>query len=90
MSCGVPCKVFRDTAPFGYGTYSIQAGHVMGDREYPSVLTQSAVFFYDSSGQVQQADIRFHARLLAVDVYPLMVVEVCTDIFLTQIAHIGE
>ena len=53
MSSLVPCKVFRDTAPFGYGTYSIQAGHVMGDREYPSVLTQSAVFFYDSSGQVQ-------------------------------------
>ena len=58
MSSLMPCKVFRDTAPFGYGTYSIQAGHVMGDRENPSVLTQSAVFFYDSSGQVQQADIR--------------------------------
>ena len=86
----MPCKVFRDTAPFGYGTYSTQAGHVMGDRENPSVLTQPAVFFYDSSGQVQQADIRFHARFLAVDVYPLMVVEVCTDVFLTQIAHIGE
>ena len=90
MAALVPCKVFRDTAPFGYGTYSIQAGHVMGDRKNPSVLTQSAVFFYDSSGQVQQADIRFHTRLLAVDVYPLMVVEVCTDIFLSQIAHIGE
>lgn len=62
----------------------------MGDRENPSILTQFTVFFYDSLGQIQQADIRFHARLLAVDVYPFMVVEVCTDIFPSQIAHIGK
>lgn len=39
---------------------------------------------------VEQTDVGHHACLLAVDVYPLVFVEVGADILFRQVAHIGE
>ena len=90
MSSLMPRDMLRDAATFGNGTYSVQTGHVVGNGKYPSVLTQSPVFVDNPLGDVKQADIGNHARFLTVDVDPLMVVEVGSDIFLCEIAHIGE
>jgi len=61
-----------------------------GFSKYLAVLTQSPVFVDNPLSDVKQADIGNHARFLTVDVNPLMVVEVGSDIFLCEIAHIGE
>ncbi len=90
MAALMPGDVLGDTAPFGDGTYSVKAGIVVRCGEYPAVLTQSAVFFNDASGQVEQADVGFNSRLLAVDVYPLVVVEVGADVLFAEVAHIRE
>ena len=86
----VPRDMLRDAATFGNGTYFVQTGHVVGDGKYPSVLTQSPVLVDNPFGDVKQTDIGNHARFLTVDVDPLVVVEVGSDIFLREIAHIGE
>ena len=90
MSCGVPCDVLGDAATLGDGSNSVQAGHVMGDGEYPAVFTQSPVLVDNPLGDVKQADVGNDTRLLAVDVDPLVVVEVGSDILLREIAHVGE
>ncbi|EYA64048.1 hypothetical protein M139_4668, partial [Bacteroides fragilis str. S23L24] len=35
--------MLRDAAPFGDHTDSLQAGHIVGDGEYPAILAQPAV-----------------------------------------------
>ncbi len=90
MSSLVPGDVLGDAAPFGDGTYSVKAGIVVRHGEYPAVLTQSTVLVYDTTGQVEQADVGFNSRLLAVDVYPLVVIEVGADILFAEVAHIRE
>ena len=62
----------------------------MGNGKYPAVFAQSPVFVDNPLGDVKQADVGNDTRLLTVDVDPLMVVEVGSDIFLCEIAHIGE
>lgn len=79
-----------DAATFGDGTDSIQAGHVVRNRKYPAVLTQSPVFVDNPFCYVKQADVGHHACFLAVDVYPLVVVKVGADIVFRQVAHVGE
>ena len=37
-----------------------------------------------------RADVGHHARFLAVDVYPLVFVEIGTDILFREVAHIRE
>ena len=50
----MPCDVLGDAATLGDGSNSVQAGHVMGGREYPAVFTQSpGIFGYPLWG-VQQ------------------------------------
>ena len=62
----------------------------MRNRKNPAVFAQPPVFVDDALRYVEQADIGHHARFLAVDVYPLMFVEVGADILFRQVAHIGE
>ena len=72
----MPRDMLGDAATLGDGTDSGKARVVMRNGEYPAVLAQPTVFADDALGDVKQADIGHHARLLAVDVYPLVFVEV--------------
>lgn len=90
MSALVPGDMLGDAATFGDGTDSVQAGHVAGNGKYPTVLAQSPVFVNDPLCNVKQANIGDHTRLLTVDVYPFVFVEVGTDVFFRQVAHIAE
>ena len=51
---------------------------------------QTTVFVDDALCDVEQADIGNHARLLAVEVDPLVFVEVGMDVLFRQVAHVGE
>ena len=90
MSSLMPCNMLGDTATLGDGTDSGKARVVVGDRKNPAVLTQTTVFVDDALRYVKQTDVGHHACLLAVDVYPLVFVEVGADILFRQVAHIGE
>ena len=63
---------------------------IMRNGKYPAVPAQSPVFADYAVGDVEQADVGHHARLLAVDVYPLVFVKVGTDVVFRQIPHVGE
>ena len=90
MAALVPREMLRDAAPFGDHTDSLQAGHIVGDGEYPAILAQPAVLVDDPHGDVQQPDIGHHTRFLAVDVYPLVLIEIGTDVLFTEVPHVGE
>ena len=62
----------------------------MRNGKYPAVPAQSPVFADYAVGDVEQADVGHHARFLAVDVYPLVFVEVGADILFRKVAHIRE
>ena len=90
MSCTMPRDMLGDAATFGDGTDSGKARVVVGNGENPAVPAQTPVFVDDALCDVEQADIGHHARLLAVDVYPLVFVEVGMDVLFRQVAHVGE
>ena len=90
MAALMPRDMLGDAATLGDGTDSGEARVVVGNRENPAVFAQPAVFVDDLFRNVKQADVRHHARLLAVDVYPLVFIEVGADVLFRQIAHIGE
>ena len=90
MSSGVPRDMLGDAATLGDGTDSVQAGHVVRHGEYPPVLAQTPVFVDDALGYVKQPDIGNDTCFLAVDVYPLVFVEIGADILFRQVAHVGE
>ena len=86
----MPRDMLGDAATLGDSTDSVQAGHVVRHGEYPTVLAQTPVFVDDALGYVKQPDIGNDTRLLAVDVYPLVFVEIGTDVLFRQVAHVGE
>lgn len=86
----MPRDMLGDAATLGNGTDSGKARVVVGNGENPAVPAQSPVFVDDALCDVEQADIGHHARLLAVDVYPLVFVEVGMDVLFRQVAHVGE
>ena len=92
--CRVAALMPRDmlgyAATLGDGTDSVQAGHVVRHGEYPPVLAQTPVFVDDALGYVKQPDIGNDTCFLAVDVYPLVFVEIGADILFRQVAHVGE
>ena len=53
-------------------------------RSRPPVFADYAV------GDVKQADVGHYSRFLAVDVYPLVFVEIGADILFREVAHIRE
>ena len=79
-----------DAATLGDGTDTCKARVIMRHGEYPAVLAQTPVFADYAVGDVKQADVGHHARFLAVDVYPLVFVEIGADILFRQVAHVGE
>ena len=86
----MPRDMLGDAATLGDGTDSGKARVVVGNGENPAVPAQTPVFVDDALCDVEQADIGHHARLLAVDVYPLVFVEVGVDVLFRQVAHVGE
>ena len=86
----MPRDMLGDAATLGDGTDTGKARVVMRDGKYPAVLAQSTVFADYAVGDVKQADVGHHARFLAVDVYPLVFIEIGADILFRQVAHIGE
>ena len=90
MSSLMPCDVLGDAAPFGNGTDSGETRVIVGYGEYPAVLAQPTVFVDNVLRNVKQSDVGHHACLLAVDVYPLVFVEVGADILFRKVAHIRE
>ena len=90
MSSLMPRDMLGDAATLGDGTDTGKARVVMRDGKYPAVLAQSTVFADYAVGDVKQADVGNHARFLAVDVYPLLFIEIGADILFREVAHIRE
>ena len=90
MAALMPRDMLGDAATLGDGTDTGKARVIMRNGKYPAVPAQSPVFADYAVGDVEQADVGHHARFLAVDVYPLVFVEVGADILFRQVAHIGE
>ncbi|AIQ00708.1 hypothetical protein Q785_10470 [Ornithobacterium rhinotracheale ORT-UMN 88] len=86
----MPRDMLGDAATLGDGTDTGKARVIMRDGEYLAVLAQPTVFADYAVGDVKQADVGHHARFLAVDVYPLVFVEVGADILFREVAHIRE
>ena len=86
----MPRDMLGDAATLGDGTDTGKARVVMRDGKYPAVLAQSTVFADYAVGDVKQADVGHHARFLAVDVYPLVFIEIGADILFREVAHIRE
>ena len=86
----MPCDMLGNTATLGDGTDSCKTRVVVGYRENPAVFAQPPVFVDDALRYVKHTDVGHHTCLLAVDVYPLVFVEVGADILFCQVAHIGE
>ena len=76
----MPRDMLGDAATLGDGTDTGKARVIMRNGKYPAVPAQSPVFADYAVGDVEQADVGHHARFLAVDVYPLVFVEVGADI----------
>ena len=72
----MPRDMLGDAATLGDGTDTGKARVIMRNGKYPAVPAQSPVFADYAVGDVEQADVGHHARFLAVDVYPLVFVEV--------------
>ena len=90
MSSLMPRDMLRDAASLSHGTDTGKARVIMRNGEYPAVTAQPTVFADYAVGNVKQADVGHHARFLAVDVYPLVFVEVGADILFREVAHIRE
>ena len=86
----MPRDMLGDAATLGDGTDTGKARVIMRNGEYLAVLAQPTVFADYAVGDVKQADVGHHARFLAVDVYPLVFVEVGADILFREVAHIRE
>ena len=86
----MPRDMLGDAATLGDGTDTCKARVIMRNGEYPAVLAQTPVFADYAVGDVKQADVGHHARFLAVDVYPLVFIEVGADILFREVAHIRE
>ena len=86
----MPRDMLGDAATLGDGTDTGKARVIMRNGKYPAVPAQSPVFADYAVGDVEQADVGHHARFLAVDVYPLVFVEIGTDILFREVAHIRE
>ena len=86
----MPRDMLGDAATLGDGTDTGKARVIMRYGEYPAVLAQPPVFADYAVGDVEQADVGHHARFLAVDVYPLVFVEVGADILFCEAAHIRK
>lgn len=90
MAALMPRDMLGDTATLGDGTDTCKARVIMRNGEYPAVTVQPTVFADYAVGDVKQADVGHHARFLAVDVYPLVFVEIGADILFREVAHIRE
>jgi len=86
----MPRDMLGDAATLGDGTDTCKARVIMRNRKYSAVLAQTPVFADYAVGDVKQADVGHHARFLAVNVYPLVFVEVGADILFREVAHIRE
>ena len=86
----MPCDMLGNTATLGDGTDSGKTRVVVGYRENPAVFAQPTVFVDDALCYVKHTDVGHHTCLLAVDIYPLVFIEVGADIIFRQIAQIGK
>ena len=90
MAAHVPRKAFGNSAPFGYGIDSIQAGHVRRNGKNLVAFSKSFVFLHNLQWNIQQPDIGLHACFLAVHVNPKVVVKVGAQVFFRKVAHVRE
>ena len=86
----VPCNMLGNATTLGDGTDSGKTRVVVGYGEYPAVFAQPTVFVDDALRYVEHTDVGHHTRLLAVDVYPLVFIEIGADILFREVAHIRE
>lgn len=88
MSCTVPGDVLVDAAKFGYRLDAVLAVPITWDGQQPSVFCHTSVLLDDVLGHVEQADVRLHAGLLAVGLYPQVAVEGGLQVLFRQVVHI--
>lgn len=84
----VPGDVLVDAAKFGYRLDAVLAVPITWDGQQPSVFCHAAVLLDDVLGHVEQADVRLHASLLAVGLYPQVAVEGGLQVLFRQVVHV--
>lgn len=88
MTAHMPRDVFLDTAFLCYDLYAFLAVCVTRNGQQIAFLGHILVLVDDMLGHIQQADIRFNARLLAVGVNPCMPIERGLQVRFGKVSHI--
>lgn len=88
MSSHVPRDIFLDTAFSRNHLDAVLAVGIARNGQQLIPLGHAVVFFDDMLGNLQQADIRFRTRLLAVGNDPQVAVERGLQVRFGQIRHI--
>ena len=90
MTAHVPGQRLGDTTFLSQSFERIHTTFVVGYWKYPTVFTQSTVFFHNLLGIVKQLDVGFSSRLLSMDYYPLAIVKERFDVLFLQVIKIYE
>lgn len=88
MSSLVPGDILVDTASLGDDLDAVSTMGIAGDGQKPAVLRHAAILLDDVPWHVQQADIGFHACLLAAGLYPQVSVKGGLQVIFRQVVHV--
>ena len=89
MAADVPGDVFVYPALLGYFFDAVLTVGIAWDRQQLAVFGSPLVLVDDVLRHVQQADVRFHSRLLAARLYPQMPVEGNLQVFFREVRHVA-
>lgn len=88
MTALVPGDIFVDTAFLGDDLDAVSTMGIAGDGQKSAVLRHAAILLDDVPWHVQQADIGFHACLLAAAFYPQVSVKGGLQVIFRQVVHV--
>lgn len=89
MAALVPGYVFVYSALLGYLFDAVFADVIAWYGQQLAVFGSTLVFVDDVLRHVQQADVRFHSRLLAACLYPQVPVKGNLQVFFREICHVA-
>lgn len=84
----VPGDVLVDAAKFGDCLDAVSTMGITGDGQQPSAVRHAAVLLNDVPWHVEQTDVRLHAGLLAVGLYPQVAVKGGLQVLFRQVVHV--
>ena len=84
----MPGDILVDTASLGDDLDAVSTMGIAGDGQKPAVLRHATILLNDVPWHVQQADIGFHACLLAAGLYPQVSVKGGLQVIFRQVVHV--